>query len=193
MEILNKENFYFFYDNVSSLKILPKSIEHGYLAILDDDLDVAYKIFSELDSSRALWGKVLINILIGYLPEFPTYFQIRNFFEIDLDFLLKNKKISYVEQMLGALDVLYSINQEIYKYTARVMYVNKLYSAALKYMNKSKKVFYNDAELHFMFAKYYLHVHDYENALFYTQECLKLIPEYYPAIILKEKIDEFLV
>lgn len=193
MQIPNEKKFFFFYDDSSSIKIAPNTIEHAYLAILNDELDVAVQIFSKIDSPRALWGKILVDILKGYLPEFPTYFQIRNFFEIDLDMLLKNEKISYVEQVLGSLDILSTINQEIFKYTARVMYVNRLYSAALKYMNKSKKIYYNDAELHFMLAKYYLHVNDYEQALFYTEECLKLIPDYYPADLMKQQIDEILV
>lgn len=193
MQIPNEKKFFFFYDDSSSIKIEANSIEHAYLAILNDELDVAVLIFSKIDSPRALWGKILVDILKGYLTEFPTYFQIRNFFEIDLDMLLKNEKILYVEQVLGSLDILSTINQEIFKYTARVMYVNRLYSAALKYMNKSKKIYYNDAELHFMLAKYYLHVNDYEQALFYTEECLKLIPDYYPAHLMKQQIDEILV
>ena len=187
MQIPNEKKIFFFYDDSSSIKIEANSIEHAYLAILNDELDVAVQIFSKIDSPRALWGKILVDILKGYLPEFPTYFQI------DLDMLLKNEKISYVEQVLGSLDILSTINQEIFKYTARVMYVNRLYSAALKYMNKSKKIYYNDAELHFMLAKYYLHVNDYEQALFYTEECLKLIPDYYPAHLMKQQIDEILV
>ena len=193
MQIPNEKKIFFFYEDSSSIKIAPNSIEHAYLAIINEELDVAMKIFSQIDSPRAFWGKILVDILKGYLPEFPTYFQIRNFFEIDLDMLLKNEKISYVDQALGSLEILAAIIQENFKYTARVMYVNRLYSAALKYMNKSKKIYYNDAELHFMLAKYYLHVNDYEQALFYTEECLKLIPDYYPAHMMKQQIDEILV
>ena len=46
--------------------------------------------------------------------------------------------------------------------TAIVLYENKLYKAAREYLDKSKKIFYNDPELHFIYAKYYL-------ALTYTQ------------------------
>ena len=187
---LNKDNFFFFYDDCSCIKLIPDSLEHGYLAVLNDDLDVAAKNFSKIDSPRAKWAKILVSILNGVLEEYPTYFQVRNFLEIDLDLLLRNEKIHYVELLLGALEILSTVNQEVYKYAGRVMYVNKLYSAAIKYMNKSKKIYYNDAELHFMLAKYYLHVNDCELALFYIDECLKLIPDYYPAHLLKQKIEE---
>ena len=96
------------------------------LAILNNDLDTALQIFKKIDSPRALWGIALVNIINGYVEKYPTYFEIRNFYEIDLDFLLKNEKIEYIESILGALETLSSINQEIYKYTARVMLVNNL-------------------------------------------------------------------
>ena len=169
---------------------MPDSIEHAYLAVLNDDLETAEIIFQKLDSPRAKWGRILVCILRGFLKELPTYFDIRNFLEIDLDLFLKNEKLDYVEQILGSLEILSAVNQEVYKYAARVIYVNKLYSAALKYLEKSKKIYYNDAELHFLLARYYLRVNDCEEALFYITECLRLIPDYYPALQLKQKIED---
>ena len=103
---LNKDNFFFFYDDCSCIKLIPDSLEHGYLAVLNDDLDVAAKIFSKIDSPRAKWAKILVSILNGVLEEYPTYFQVRNFLEIDLDLLLRNEKIHYVELLLGALEII---------------------------------------------------------------------------------------
>ena len=190
MKGLSKDNFFFFDKDCSNLEIFPNTVEHAYLAILDDDLDSAEAVFERIDSPRAKWGKVLVSILQGYMRDYPTYFQIRNFMEIDIDFLLKNDKISHVEQCLGALNILSEINQEAYKFAARAMLENKLYKAALKYMEKSKQIYYKDAELHYMFAKYYLENSNYEDALFYINECLKLVPEYYPALIMKQRIEE---
>ena len=187
----NNEQLFFFYEDCSDLEIAPNSLEHAYLAILNDDLNAAFTIFENLDSPRAKWGRILITILKGFMPEYPTYFEIRNFLEIDLDFLLKNNKINYVEQCLGALEILSSINQETYKFAARVMLENRLFSAAIKYMEKSKEINYHDPELHFMFAKYYTDNSKYEEAYFYINECLKLLPTYYPALIMKEQIEEF--
>ena len=190
---LNKDKFFFFSDNFSNLEIYPNSLEHAYLAILQDELDAARLIFSSLNSPRANWGVALISILKGFIKKYPTYFQVRNFYEIDLDFLLKNNKIPYVEQMLGALDFLSTINQEVYKFAGRVMLENKLYSACLKYFEKSKIIFYNDPELHFLLAKYYLITHNKNEAEFYIDECLNLLPEYYPALQLKNRIEELYI
>ena len=191
MKNLNKENFFFFTDDCSKFEITPNSLYHAYLSILNDDLDSAYLIFSKSDSPRAKWGKILVSILRGFMSETPTYFEIRNFLEIDLDFLLKNKKIDYVEQCLGALDILSKINQETFKFAARVMLENKLFTSALKYMERSKQIYYNDPELHFMYAKYYMDLNRFSDAYFYINECLKLLPDYYPAKQLKLKIEEF--
>lgn len=190
MTNLNNNKFFFFYTDCSFVEILPNSLEHAYLAIINNDLSSAKEIFKTIDNPRAKWGGVLISVLNGYLDIFPTYFQIRNFMEIDLDFLIKNEKLDYVEQLLGALEIFCTINQEAYKFAARVMFENNLLSAAFNYMKKSKDVYYNDAELHFMLARYYISVHDYEKAYLCINECLNLIPDYYPALQYKQKIEE---
>jgi len=164
------------------------SVEHAYLAVLDENLLAARAVFEALDSPRAQWGKALTGILNGFMDIYPTYFDIRNFFEIDLDFLIKNEKYNYVELLLSSLKILSKINQEVYKYTARVMYENKLYNASLEYMEKSKEIFYNDPELHFMLAKYYFNLNQYSEADYYISECLKILPSYHPAITLKSSI-----
>ena len=38
MLTLNGNNFFFFDEDVSSVKIIPDSLEHGYLLVLNDDL-----------------------------------------------------------------------------------------------------------------------------------------------------------
>ena len=182
----------FFFATDSSKTFKPRSIEHAYACILGDDIKSAQAVFESLDSPRARWGKFLTDVILGYIEIYPTYFAIRNFLEIDLDFLIKNKKIDYVESLLGSLELLSEINQEIYKYVARVMYENRLHNAAREYMEKSKRIFYNDPELHFMFAKYFLNSRDYEEASFYIKECLRILPDYYPAKQLKLEIDKFI-
>lgn len=189
----NKDNFFFFYKDCSSVEILPNTVEHAYLAIINKDLDSAEAVFNKIDSARAQWGRRLVSILKGYIKEPPTYFEIRNFLEVDVDFLLKNNLIDYVEQFLGSLEYLSSINNETYKFVGRVMYENHLMSAALKYFEQAKNIYYNDPELHFMFYKYYLKLHNYEQAYFYINECLNLLPDYYPAQIQKEKIEQMFI
>ena len=180
----------FLFDKDSEQTFKTRSIEHAYICILNNDLTSAQAIFESIDSPRARWGIAFIDILRGFLEHYPTYFEIRNFLEIDLDFLIKNEKLEYVEQLLGSLEYLVDVNQEIYKYVARVMYENKLYKASKEYLEKSKKVLYKDPELHFMLAKYYLDFKEYKEANFYIDECLKILPDYFPALQLKNIIEE---
>ena len=63
MKGLSKENFFFFSENDSELEIIPSSIEHAYLNILNDDLQAASDIFLRNDSPRAKWGFILVSIL----------------------------------------------------------------------------------------------------------------------------------
>ena len=182
----------FFFTENDEINFSPNSLEHAYFAILENDLISAQKVFRNLDSPRAKWGKVLTDILTGYIKTYPTYFEISNFLEIDLDFLIKNKKIDYVELVLGSLEVLHTINQETYKYVARVMMENRLYKAAREYLEKSKNAFYNDPELHFLFAKYYIIEREYEKADFYLDECLTILPDYYPAKRLQKELSKYL-
>ena len=182
----------YFFDNLDTKYIKPRSIEHAYLCILEDDILTANAVFETIDSPRGKWGKSITDILLGYTEKFPTYFEIRNFLEIDLNFLLKNEKIDYVEQILGSLEYLILINQETYKYTARVFYENKLYNVCRKYMEKSKNILYNDTELHFMYATYFLNSQEYIEAFEAIQECLKILPDYYPAKKMKEEIKKYI-
>jgi tetratricopeptide (TPR) repeat protein len=183
---------FFFLEDSNTLKIKPSSVEHAYLLLLEGDMELAKEIFEKLDSPRANWGKSLVEILTGFLEHYPSYFGIRNFLEIDLDFFLKNEKVDYVEMLLGSIDILSGINQESYKYVARVMYENRFYKVAKEYLDKSKDIFYNDAELHFMYAKYYLHFREYEKADFHLDECLKILPDYYPALYIQKEISRYL-
>ena len=182
----------FFFTADYDKTIRQNTIEQAYLAILNEDLLLARHIFETIDSPRARWGRALVGILSGYLEFYPTYFEIRNFLEIDLDLLIKNNKIDYVELILGSLEILSSINQEIYKFTARVLYENKLYKAAREYLDKSKNIFYNDPELHFIYAKYYLKIREYEQADTHIRECLNVLPDYYPAKNLYKEISRYL-
>ncbi len=182
----------FFFNENKKIQFPAHSIESAYLLILNNDLKSAQAIFESLDSPRALWGKAFVDILIGYIERMPTYFEIRNFLEIDLDFLVKNEKLDYIEQILGSLEHLININQETYKYVARVFFENKLYNVAKEYLDKSQGIFYNDPELHFLFAKYYINIRDYELASKHIEACLSILPDYYPAKLLKEQISKYI-
>lgn len=165
-------------------------LEYGYSLLLLGDLDGADNIFSKLNSVRSDWARKLIPMMQGHIYDYPTYFQIRNFLEIDITMLLKAGLKDYVQYVIGAADSLYDINSETYKFVARALLKNGYAKNAKAYLDKCSDYCYKDRELHFLIAEYYMFYNDIENACSAARKCLKLSADYYPAIQLLEKYDK---
>lgn len=163
-------------------------LEYGYCLILEGQLDKAEQVLRTIDSIRADWAVKLIPFMKGHVENLPTYFQIRNFLEIDINLLLLAKQTDSISYILGGADILYSVNCETYKYIARVMMNNGFYDIAKNYLKEARSNTYNDPELHFMYCQYYIKNGEFDKALQSIQECLKVLPEYYPAIKIKEAL-----
>ena len=163
-------------------------LEYGYCLILEGQLNEAEQILKTIDSIRADWAVKLIPFMRGHVEILPTYFQIRNFLEIDINLLLLAKQTDSISYILGGADILYSVNCETYKYIARVMMNNGFYDIAKNNLKEARSNTYNDPELHFMYCQYYIKNGEFDKALQSIQECLKILPEYYPAIKIKEAL-----
>ena len=61
------------------------NLEYGYCLLLDGNLSNAEIVLRQVDSIRADWAVKLIPFMQGYVEILPTYFQIRNFLEIDIN------------------------------------------------------------------------------------------------------------
>lgn len=164
------------------------SLEYGYCLILDGNLTEAEKELRKNDSIRADWALKLIPFMQGYVEILPTYFQIRNFLEIDINLLLLAKQKDFVAYILGGADLLYSVNCESYKFISRVLMNNGFFDSSKTYLDKAKDSTYNDPELHFMYCQYYIHHKDFDKALQAINNCLAILPEYYPAKKIKEAL-----
>ena len=57
---------------------------------------------------------------------------------------------------------------------------------------KESDVYYNDIELHFLMAKFYIKNNQYNKANFHIDECLNLLPDYFPAHKIKREISKHL-
>lgn len=175
-------------DNINFFKDNQYNLEYGYSLILSGQLQEAEKVLRKIESLRADWAVKFIPFMKGYVEVFPTYFQIRNFLEIDINLLIKAKQSDYVSYVLGGADLFYSVNCESYKYFARVMMNNGFFDISKNYMDKARDKTYNDPELHFMYCQYFIHLRDIDNALVAINACLEILPEYYPAIKIKEAL-----
>lgn len=165
-------------------------LESGYCELLSDNIDNAKKIFSLIKDSdiRAHWGYFLILMIEGIIYEYPSYFELRNFLEIDLDILINYFKGDYVEKIIRYADYMFTINPEVHKYIGRVFYNNDMKEQAMFFLNRARNYFYHDPELHFLFAYIYYNDKDYQKAQKALEDCLYILPNYFPAKDLLKKI-----
>lgn len=164
-------------------------LEFGYCELLKGNLDNAKRIFAPISNynPRAHWALRMIQFIEGYVTFLPSYFEIRNFLEIDIYLLLKAKKLNWVENIINGDDLFFSVNSESYKFIARVLMYNNYAEVAKIYLDKGIENSYGDPEIHIILADYYLSKNDKEKAIKSLTNCLRILPEYYPA---KKKLKE---
>ena len=158
-------------------------LEFGYCELLKGNLGNAKRIFAKISNHnlRAHWALRMIQFIDGYVTFLPTYFEIRNFLEVDINLLLKARKLDWVEGIINGDDLFFSVNSESYKFIARVLMYNNFQDIAKIYLDKGIDNSYGDPELHIILADYYLFKKDKENAIKSLNTCLNVLPEYYPA------------
>lgn len=166
-------------------------LEYAYCKFLQGNIPQALTEFqkiAELDI-RADWAIKLIDIINHSVKRLPSYLQVRNFLEVDINLLLMAKKPEYIEEIINSSDFLYSINQEAYKLIGRTMFYNDFLDIALFYLLKSKNNFYKDPETHFLLALCYIQKQTNNLAIKSLHNCLNLLPNYLPAKKLLKKIN----
>lgn len=165
-------------------------LEYGYCELLKGNLNEARKIFTPIRDSdlRADWAYLFIQFMNNYIQFLPSYLQVRNFLELDIALLIKAGLPEYVENVINACDIFYEINSESYKFIARVMFNYNYPTVAKIFLNKGLDRSYNDPELHFIYGNYHLLYKNYELAKKEFQTCLEVLPEYFPAKMMLEKM-----
>jgi len=167
-------------------------LELAYCKLLTGKLTEAEKLFTGIQEreTRARWGKIISKILLEKQTPYPTYFDIKNFLEIDLNLLINYEKGEFVEEIIKYADMFSSVNPETHKYIGRVFWNNELYSYGKFFLERAKNYFYQDPELHVLLANVYIAEDNREKALKAIDNCLKILPEYFPAKDLKRKLIE---
>ncbi|MEE3349770.1 MAG: hypothetical protein VZR09_07000 [Candidatus Gastranaerophilaceae bacterium] len=166
-------------------------LEYAYAELIFGNPEQAKKIFLSIAGHdiRAHWGAFLSSMCMGKLEGYPSYMELRNFFEIDLQLLFTYYIGNYVENICNYSDWLFTINPEIYKYIGRVFLKNDYIDIGLNFLKRGKDKFFNDPELHYLLAEYYFRTNKHESAEEYINNCLMILPEYYPAISLRQKLN----
>lgn len=159
-------------------------VEAGYCCIVLDELDKAKELFQKVQEvdTRAKWGLILLQMIKGDILTFSTYFQIRNFLELDLSILILYCKGEYVEKIIRYADFMAYYNPECYKFIGRAFWANNLMSAAMFFLRRAKDKFYQDPELHYLLAYiFYNNDRNIDLAKKALGACLGILPEYAPA------------
>lgn len=165
-------------------------LENAYYELLSDNINKAKILFDAIKNYdiRAHWASFMISMINSDIREYPSYFEIRNFLEIDLNILLHYFKGDYVQSIIGYSDFLFTINPEVHKFIGRVFYNNDYPEQCMFFLDKAKNYFYHDPELHYLLAYIYYKNGDYKRAEKALNECVYILPGYFPAVNLMEKL-----
>ncbi len=164
--------------------------EDAYLHFLAGDFSYAKKQFEIMEdvNIRAHWSLFEISLIEGEVEKYPSYFELRNFLEIDLNIFITYCLGTYVENIVRYADFMYTINPEVHKFIGRVLYNNNLKEQGMFFLKRAKNYFYHDPELHYLLAYIYNENGDIENAQKALEACLNVLPNYFPARDLLEKL-----
>ena len=165
-------------------------LENAYYELLSENIEKSKNLFNAIKNNdiRAHWALFLISMIDGDIKEYPSYFELRNFLEIDLNILLHYFKGDYVEKIIRYADFMFTINPEVHKYIGRVFYNNDYFDQGMFFLERAKSYFYHDPELHYLSAYIYYNNHQIEKAQKALDDCVRILPEYYPAVNLLKKI-----
>lgn len=168
------------------------TLEAAYCNIFEENIPEAKRLFLSIEDKdiRAKWGVFLCGIIEGKIDGYPSYFALRNFFELDLNLLTIYFKGEYVENIVKYADWLCTINPEVHKFIGRVFLNNHLEEYGMAFLLRAKDYFYNDPELHYLLAEQYYKQNNITDCKKSIENCLNVLPEYFPAIQLQRKLKQ---
>lgn len=164
-------------------KKLHKLTEYGYCKLFQGEKRSADMIWSAVEdnSPLILWAKALSGYIEKKQKRIPTFFQIRNFYECDLDTLMSLKFLEYSENLINSIQYFADINPEVYKFTGRVLLNHGYLDLADKFLQAGKAQVFDDTELHFLFAELRMAQNQRPAAIKSLETVLEISPTYYPA------------
>jgi len=174
---------YFFVENNCVLEL-------GYWKLLHNFPHEAGNIFMQIceNDIRAHWGVFISSLAAGQIKGYPSYFELRNFLEIDLNLFLVYYLGDYVENVVKYADWLFTINPEVHKFIGRVFLKNGFEDYGIFFLERAKESFFQDPELHYLLAEYYEEKNNILKVNEAVQNCLNILPGYFPALALQKKL-----
>ena len=164
--------------------------EAGLCKLLIGDIERAKNIWGSSESRciATNWGLIVIDLINLKSTKTPCYFQIRGFLEVYLNLFIENSLIEYAENLISAYEIFSRVNFESCKFIARALFAHEYWDLALEFVEKSREVCYPDPEALLIEAQCFHALKKYEKSLKSLEELLRILPDYNPAIELKNEI-----
>ncbi len=179
--------------NLAYLEFEKAQCDYGkaYAKILNNELEVAENILlsNHEDYSFSVWLLILANILQEKDPLFiPTYLQIRNFYEQDLEMFFFFEKYEFIQKLLYHCKYFENSNKEIFKYNGRILLQHGFLKESKKFLEKSLDICFKDPETHFILGELHLKNNDLQKAKKYFIKAIEVNNGYFPALKEIEKL-----
>lgn len=157
----------------------------AYCKFLAGEIEEARILLTLIKNSSPFsnWLLCITNLLDENYSIYPTYFQIRNFYEQDLENLFMYGQYETINKLIKLNGFFETFNREIYKYSARVLSNNNHTKEAKQLLEKSLEIYYNDPETHYMFGEIYEKEKELDKAKNSYKKAIEVNKEYMPASI----------
>ena len=175
----NIKQAYLIYDKIHSLAGC------GYCNFLLGNLTEAEIQLNLIKGSSPFvnWLISLISTIKEYdNDDFPTYMQLKCFYEQDLDMLLNCKNNELAQKIINKNPYFECFNREIYKYSARVLLNHGDTVTSEQLLYKSLDILYKDPETHYLLGEVYLKKSEKERAKEAFINANKVAGKYLPAL-----------
>lgn len=165
----------------------------GVCSILMGDLEEAYKLFylKENECIASSFGVVVLNVLNNNFEKIPTYFQVRCFLEIYINFFIENSLFGYAQKLIDNYGFFTNVNFETPKFIARVLNANNYNNSVHFFADRAVEVCEFDAEIYYINALVYIKEKNLKEAKKWIKKCLSFAPEYYPILKLQKEIKAY--
>ena len=142
----------------------------------------AFLLLEKEPSIASNWLNYICSALQNDFVLFPTYFEIRNFYEQDLEMLFKYDQKDIINKILHLSSVLEKYNGEIHKFNGRVLKNNGYLEFAEECLLKSVDICYKDPETHYLLGELYELNGDMQRAKEEYKKAVDVNKGYYPAM-----------
>ncbi|MEM0950910.1 MAG: tetratricopeptide repeat protein [Cyanobacteria bacterium P01_H01_bin.74] len=163
----------------------------GYCQLLNGKLSAAANFWRPpCEIYPKHWVVTLYAMITRQLNQYPTLLQIRNNLEVDVCNLVEAKRFEYLENIYYYLPTLSYLNLEAYKMCGRALLNTNQLDRVESFLMLGQKALPSDPETYYHLGQYYYRLENYKESLLMLKQCLLIMPNYYPAAVLTNKVKE---